>query len=90
MLIKILSAEPLPGARLALTFSDGARGVADLSGLIAREGVMVHPLRDPEYFARVFLEAGAPTWPNGFDLAPWGLYEQLKKSGALEETGHPA
>ena len=31
---------------------------------------MVQPLKDPAYFARVFLDLGAPTWPNGFDMAP--------------------
>ena len=29
---------------------------------------MIAPLRDEAYFARVFLELGAPTWPNGFDV----------------------
>jgi hypothetical protein len=24
-----------------------------------------------EMFERVFLEHGAVTWPNGFDLSPW-------------------
>jgi hypothetical protein len=33
---------------------------------------MVEPLRDPAYFARVFLEDGAPTWPNGLTLHPAG------------------
>jgi hypothetical protein len=29
--------------------------------------VRVEPLRDPAYFARVFLDDGILTWPNGFD-----------------------
>ena len=76
-MIKITHIEVLEGFRLKLTFSDETSGIWDATSLIARDGSMVRPLRDPEYFARVFLEAGAPTWPNGFDLAPWGLHKQL-------------
>ena len=84
MLTKILSCRPLDGYRLALSFSDGSAGVADLGALIARQGAMVEPLRDPAYFSRVFLEAGAPTWPNGFDLAPWALHADMQAAGRLE------
>jgi hypothetical protein len=44
---------------------------------------MVEPLKAPGYFARAFVEMGAPTWPNGFDLAPINLYMQLRDAGAL-------
>ena len=46
-------------------------------------GPMVEPLKALDYFARVFVEMGAPTWPNGFDLDPINLYMQLRDSGAL-------
>lgn len=76
-MIKIKHIEVLEGFRLQLTFSDETSGIWDATSLITRDGSMVQPLRDPDYFARVFLEAGAPTWPNGFDLAPWVLHKQL-------------
>jgi hypothetical protein len=44
---------------------------------------MVEPLRDPVYFARVFLEDGAPTWPNGFDMCPDWLRREIGAAGAL-------
>jgi hypothetical protein len=44
---------------------------------------MVEPLRDRAYFARVFLEDGAPTWPNGFDAAPGWLRREIEARGAL-------
>jgi hypothetical protein len=44
---------------------------------------MVEPLKSKEYFDRVFVELGAPTWPNGFDLDPINLYMHLRDAGAL-------
>jgi hypothetical protein len=37
-------------------------------------------------FARVFVEMGAPTWPNGFDLDPINLYMQMRDAGALTQV----
>lgn len=82
-LIKILEVKTLPGNRLALVFSDGARGVHDLGWLFAKSGPMIEPLRDPVMFNRVFLEHGAPTWPNGFDLSPWSLRRRMEEAGEL-------
>jgi hypothetical protein len=45
---------------------------------------MMEPLRDPTYFARVFVDDGMPTWPNGFDIAPGWLRRQIDAIGALE------
>ena len=44
---------------------------------------MVEPLRDPAYFSRVFLEDGAPTWPNGYDMAPRWVQMELEAAGEL-------
>ncbi len=46
-------------------------------------GPMLEPLRDGRYFARVFLEFGAPTWPNGFDIAPEWLRREMEAAGEL-------
>ena len=46
-------------------------------------GSMLLPLRDEAYFARVFLEFGAPTWPNGFDIAPEWLRREMAAAGEL-------
>lgn len=89
-MIKIIHIKPIGPASLHLTFSDGQAGELDLAELIARPGVMVMPLRDPAYFARVFLEDGAPTWPNGFDLAPWALHRDMDARGLLKPVGQTA
>jgi hypothetical protein len=47
---------------------------------------MVEPLKAPDYFARAFVEMGAPTWPNGFDLDPINLYMELRASGTLRQA----
>jgi hypothetical protein len=77
------TARALDGSRLAVTFSNGASGVADLSTLLTLSGSMLEPLRDPSFFARVFVESGTPTWPNGYDLDPSALYERMRLSGEL-------
>ena len=67
-LVDVMRVEPRGGYRLALSFSDGSEGERDFSDLFAEGGEMVEPLRDAAFFARVFLDEGILTWPNGFDL----------------------
>jgi len=45
---------------------------------------MVEALSDQAEFARVFAEAGVPTWPNGFDVDAVALYMELKEAGLLK------
>jgi hypothetical protein len=82
-MVDVLRLRPLGGHRLWLRFTDGSEGVRDLADVIAEGGPMVEPLKNDEYFARVFVEMGAPTWPNGFDLDPINLYMELRAAGAL-------
>jgi len=82
-MVDVLRLKALDGHRLWLRFTDGSEGVRDLSDVIARDGEMVRPLKDPAYFARVFVEMGTPTWPNGFDLDPIALHERMAKAGEL-------
>jgi hypothetical protein len=83
MMIKIARIQWLGGYRLRFGFSDGTEGEHDFSALVAETGPMVEPLRDSAYFARVFLEDGAPTWPNGYDMAPRWVQMELEASGEL-------
>lgn len=73
----------LAGHRFAVEFSDGMAGVWDYSYVKQRPGPMAAPLHDEAYIARAFLEAGAPTWPNGWDVSPEALYETLASAGSL-------
>jgi hypothetical protein len=82
-LVDVLRVKPLDGHKLWLRFSDGREGVRDMSDILVEGGPMVEPLKSPEYFNRVFVEMGAPTWPNGFDLDPINLYMELRDTNAL-------
>jgi len=82
-MIDVVSVKPLGGYRLRIAFSDGLVGVHDLSSTVARDGEMVRPLKDPAFFARVFVELGALTWPNGFDLDPIALHDRMAEAGEL-------
>lgn len=85
-IVKIVKVEKLGGFRLRLRFSDGAEGEHDFSDVIAEGGPMIEPLRDPSFFAGVFLELGTLTWPNGFDLDSIALYDEMKKAGVLQRS----
>jgi hypothetical protein len=85
-LIKVVKAEPDGGYRLRLTFSDGSNGVRDFANVVAGGGPMLEPLRDEAYFARVFIDFGTPTWPNGYDLAPHALHGEMAAAGLLRQA----
>jgi len=82
-MIKVAKLKSLGGYRVRATFSDGMAGDYDFGPVILSGGPMAEPLRDPAYFARVFLEDGAPTWPNGFDAAPGWLRREIEAAGSL-------
>jgi hypothetical protein len=83
MLTKVVHIERLGGFRLRVRFNDGREGVHDFAAMVHEPGSMLEPLRDESYFARVFLEFGAPTWPNGFDIAPEWLRREMEAAGEL-------
>lgn len=82
-LIDVVRVEPRGDYRLALAFSDGTEGERDFAELIAAGGEMVEPLRESAFFARVFLDDGILTWPNGFDLDSIALHAAMKDAGQL-------
>jgi hypothetical protein len=74
---RIVHVRVLPGHRLEVRFADGVEGIVDLGADLW--GPVFEPLRDPAKFAEVRLsEHGVVCWPNGADLAPDALYDELK------------
>jgi len=81
--MKVTDIKRLDGHRLRIRFSDNSFGEHDFSPMVNEPGPLLAPLRDPQYFARVFLDFGAPTWPNGFDIAPEWLRREMETAGEL-------
>lgn len=80
---KLIAVEAKPEAKVHLRFSDGSHGTYDFSHFLAANTLMTAPLRDPAFFQRCFIEAGALAWPNGFDLSAGSLQRALAESGQL-------
>ncbi len=40
----------------------------DMSRIISTEATMVKPLKDENFFKKVYLVHGQLTWPNGYDI----------------------
>jgi hypothetical protein len=70
-------------ASVCVRFNNGSEGVHDFAAMVNEPSPMLEPLRDEAHFARVFLEFGAPTWPNGFDIAPEWLRCEMEAAGEL-------
>jgi hypothetical protein len=85
MLADVTDIESLAGFRLRVRFDDGKEGVHDFTPMVSKSnpGPMLKPLCDASFFARVFIELGAPIWPNGFDYCPDYLHQQMEAAGEL-------
>jgi Protein of unknown function (DUF2442) len=79
-IVDVTGVEVLGDYRLRLTFADGTVGDAAFASRDWR-GVF-EPMKDPAYFARVFVDsqAGTIAWPNGADMAPEPLYEMASRN----------
>ena len=70
-----------PGYRLSVTCNDGTSGLVDMSGLVASEKAGIYAaLKDEKLFNQVSLELGVLTWPNGADLDPEWVHEEIGKN----------
>ena len=68
-------------------------GVTRVFHLAAQAGVRKSWGRDFHVYTvnnvdgtQVLLDYGAPTWPNGYDMAPWALYDDMEREGLLRRT----
>ena len=72
--------------RLECQFDDGDWRVFDMSRILESAGPMAQPLLKKTFFAKAFIDAGAVTWPNGYDLCPNVIHAA---STPLKRTKHP-
>ena len=75
---QIVEARYVTGHTVWLRFRDGTSGEIDLS--TALRGPVFEPLRNPEVFSQfqIHPEFHTLVWPNGADLAPEFLRDQLR------------
>ena len=86
MMIDVTGVRSVGEHKLEIEFSDGTVGVRDFASIATKTGPMAQPLKDPQYFARVFIEDGALTWPNGYDWDPIALHDEMKDAGLLQRV----
>ncbi|MBT1073965.1 DUF2442 domain-containing protein [Geobacter grbiciae] len=81
--------EPLDDYQVRVTFYDGLKGIIDMKQLIlgGRPGVFI-ALRDPELFARAYVDSGVICWPVLFDhgvgpldIAPDSAHAGISRHG---------
>lgn len=61
--------------KLTCWFDDGEVVVYDMTGLAVESGSMIEPLKEKTFFKKAFVESGAVTWPNGYDICPNLIYQ---------------
>jgi len=79
----VVEVVPEPEHCLFVRFKDGLNGrvrlrFEDLTGVLA-------PLRDMQFFQRVYIDGGAVTWPGDIDLAPDAMHAQVAGEQAERE-----
>jgi hypothetical protein len=74
---RVVEVIPLPNYRLQVRFEDGTAGIVSLEDELF--GPVFEPLKDVSFFEQVGIdEFGAICWPNGADLAPDAMYDDLR------------
>ncbi len=81
---RVASIEPLPGARMKVTFVDGTTGHVEMQAFLddaSVDGTVFEPLREPLFFEQARVVLGAVAWPNGADLAPDAMCDAIRARG---------
>jgi hypothetical protein len=76
--------EARPKFKLFVRFFDGLEGEVDMAKFLRNKkirGTVFEALRDAKLFEMAYLEYGAVTWPNGTDLAPDAMHDEIKAHG---------
>ena len=78
---RVRSVNVLPSYCLSVTCNDGTAGIVDMSRLISSEQAGIFAaLQDEQLFNQVRIELGAFTWPNGADLDPEWMHQEIGKN----------
>ena len=75
----VIAVQPRPPLGLMVTFADGTAGTVRFEP--SHQIGVFAALKDPDTFARVFVDHGAVAWPGDIDLAPDAMYTEIKRHG---------
>lgn len=80
MFLHITNAKYIEDYKIEVSFNNGRKGVADLSGSL--KGSVFEPLKDKEFFSAFIVDEELDTivWKNGADLAPEYIFFQAFKN----------
>jgi len=57
--------------RIVLFYDDGLVAELEFKQYVERvRGPMAEPLQEEQFFAQAYIDHGALTWPNGYDVCP--------------------
>jgi len=73
MLYLVRKINYIDGYKISLTFNNKKTKIVDIEPYLDK-GVFL-PLRDPDYFKKVYLSGNTIVWPNEADFCPDVLYE---------------
>ena len=87
--MRVVSAQPLPGNRLQVAFSDGLAGVYPVEP--ERRGGVFLKLLEPGVFSAVTVnpDFGCVEWPGGIDLCPDTMHGALAGAQAQATVDSP-
>ena len=78
---RVRAVNTLPDYRLSITCNDGTTGIVDMSALVNSSNAGIFAaLKELQLFQRVSVELGALVWPNGADLDPSWVHEEIGKN----------
>jgi hypothetical protein len=69
-----------------VVFDDGFAGCVDFRKWLDK-GPVFKKLRDIEFFRKARIEGGTISWPNGADIAPERIYEEIEKALTPQSRG---
>ena len=72
----VVEAESRGEFRIHLVFNDRSESTVDFEPWL--DGPVFEPLKTVSYFRRFFIEGGTIVWPNGADIDPDVLYQNLE------------
>ena len=82
---EVIFIEYLNGYTYHVAFDDGLEGDVDFSEYL-QNGPVFALLKELAYFKKAKIEGGTISWPNGADIAPETLYEEVEKSNIKLEV----